>query len=54
VQATRSPEQAWFWSITALTPNPIAIRTSGHAASFEEAKAQLQDYWWRAWKQAPA
>ena len=52
--AARSPEQAWFWSITALIPNPDRHRTSGHAATFEDAKAQFQDHWFRAWKRAPA
>jgi hypothetical protein len=48
------PDRAWFWSITAPTPNPLVVLTSGHAATFEEAKAQFQDHWWRAWKRVPA
>ena len=43
--APSSPEQVWFWSITELIPNPTGTRTSGHAATFEEAKAQFQDHW---------
>jgi hypothetical protein len=29
VHAARSPEQAWFWSITALIPNPTGAPTMG-------------------------
>ena len=47
-------EVAWFWTITALTPNPRVVLTSGHAATFEDAKAQFRDHWWRAWNRAPA
>jgi hypothetical protein len=54
VRAPSRPEQAWFWSITALTPNSLAVPTSGHAATFEDAKAQFQEHWWKAWKRAPA
>jgi hypothetical protein len=54
VHAPVSPEQAWFWSITALIPNPTGTRTNGHAATFEDAKAQFQDHWWKAWKRASA
>jgi hypothetical protein len=54
VRAARGPEQAWFWSITALIPNPTVTRASGFAASFEDAKAQFQDHWFKAWKRAPA
>jgi hypothetical protein len=52
VHAARSPEQAWFWSITALTPNPTGTPTNGHAPTF--AKAQFQEHWFKAWKRAPA
>jgi hypothetical protein len=54
VHAARSPEMAWFWSITALTPNPTGAPTNGHAATFEDAKAQFQDQWFKVWKRAPA
>jgi hypothetical protein len=54
VHAARSPEQAWYWSITEMVPNPVGTPTNGHAATFEDAKAQFQDHWWRAWKRAPA
>ena len=54
VYAPPSPDMAWFWTITAPTPNPLVVLTSGHAATFEEAKAQFQDHWWRAWKRVPA
>ena len=54
VHAARSPEQAWPWSITALIPNPTGDPTNGHAATFEDAKAQFQEHWFRVWKRAPA
>ena len=54
VHAARSPEQAWFWSITARIPNPTGAPTNGHAATFEDAKAQFQHHWFKAWKRAPA
>ena len=54
VHAARSPEQTWFWSITALNPNPTGTPTNGHAATFEDAKAQFQEHWFRVWKRAPA
>jgi hypothetical protein len=50
--ASARNEMAWFWSITALIPNPTGTTTSGHAATFEEAKAQFQDHWFNAWKRA--
>ena len=52
--AARSPEQAWFWSITALIPNPTVGPTNGHAATFEDAKVQFQEHWLRAGKKARA
>ena len=54
VDAPPSPDMAWFWTITALTPNLRVVLTSGHAATFEDAKAQFRDHWWRAWNRAPA
>ena len=53
VHAPAHPEFSWYWSITAVIPNPTGTRTSGHAATFEEAKAQFQDAWWKAWRRAP-
>jgi hypothetical protein len=53
VHAARSQEQAWFWSITALIPNPAGALTNGHAATFEDAKARFHDHWFKAWKRAP-
>ena len=52
--APATPERAWFWAITEMVPNPTGTRMSGHAATFEDAKAQFQEHWWRAWKRAPA
>jgi hypothetical protein len=54
VHAPVSPEQAWFWSITALIPNPTGAATSGHAATFKDSKAQFRDHWFKALKRAPA
>jgi hypothetical protein len=39
------PERAWYWSITVLGPGRGRVRTEGHAASLEAAKADFQAQW---------
>jgi hypothetical protein len=52
--APATPEMAWFWSITEMVPNQTGAATSGHAATFEDARAQFQEHWFKVWKRAPA
>jgi hypothetical protein len=39
------PELRWFWSITVYVNPKLGIKTSGRAASLEEAKAQFLTRW---------
>ena len=54
VHAPPGPDMAWFWAITARVPNPAGVRMNGYAATFEDAKAQFQEHWFKVWKRAPA
>jgi hypothetical protein len=35
----------WFWSLYGMFGKPVEIRTDGHAATIEEAKAQFGATW---------
>jgi hypothetical protein len=41
----------WFWSLYGMLGKPVDMRTNGHAATLDEAKAQLETAWrrWLAW-----
>jgi hypothetical protein len=41
----------WFWSLYGMLGKPVDMRTNGHAATLDEAKAQLESTWrqWLAW-----
>src|SRR5215204_777760 len=55
VHAPPSPDMAWFWTITARVPNAAGgVRMNGYATTFQDAKAQFQEHWFKAWKRAPA
>jgi hypothetical protein len=47
-------DMTWCWTIMARVPNPARVRTTGYAATFDEAKAQFREHWFRVWKRAPA
>ena len=47
-----SPESLrWFWSLYGVFGKPADMRTDGHAATLDEAKAQFETAWhrWLAW-----
>jgi hypothetical protein len=52
--APAAPELVWFWAITEMVPNQTGSVTCGHAATFDDAKAQFREQWFRVWKRAPA
>jgi hypothetical protein len=41
----------WFWSLHGIFGKPADMRTDGHAATLDEAKAQFEAAWrqWLAW-----
>jgi hypothetical protein len=39
------PELRWFWSITVVVDARAGVRADGRAATFGEAKAQIQENW---------
>jgi hypothetical protein len=41
----------WFWTLYGVVGKPPKVHTNGHAATFEEAKAQFEAAWrqWLAW-----
>ena len=41
----------WFWSLFGIFGKPADLRTDGHAATLDEAKAQFEAAWrrWLAW-----
>jgi hypothetical protein len=43
--APAKPELAWYWSITVLGPGRGRVRTEGHAATLEQAKADFRAHW---------
>ena len=45
------PEVRWFWSIIVIGAHQAGIKTSGRAATLEDAKAQFQGNYrrWLVW-----
>jgi hypothetical protein len=41
----------WFWTLYGVVGKPPKVHTNGHAATFEETKAQFEAAWrqWLAW-----
>ena len=41
----------WFWSLHGIFRKPADMRTDGHAATLDEAKAQFETAWrrWLVW-----
>ena len=41
----------WFWSLEGVFGKPVDMRTDGHAATLDQAKAQFETAWrqWLAW-----
>ena len=41
----------WCWSLYGIFGKPADMRTDGHAATLDEAKAQFETAWhrWLAW-----
>jgi hypothetical protein len=41
----------WFWPLPGIFGKPVDMRTDGHAATLDQAKAQFETAWrqWLAW-----
>jgi hypothetical protein len=43
--APARPERAWYWSITVIGGPRGHVRTEGHAATLDQAKADFRAHW---------